>query len=59
MIYDNIKKICEAKGLTIREVEKRAGLGNAVIRAWNECSPSIRNLQAVSNVLEVEIKDLI
>ena len=59
MIYDEIKKIATEKGLSIRAIEMKAGIGNGVIDDWNERSPSINNLQKVAEVLEVPVGDLL
>ena len=59
MIYDNVKALCEERGLSISAVEKQAGLGNGTIRGWNESSPTVDNLQSVAKVLDVEINELL
>ncbi len=58
MIYDKIKKICEEKGISVGSVEKQAGLGNGTISKWNKSNPTIDNLQAVANVLKVNVNKL-
>lgn len=59
LIYDNIKKICKEKGISVGSVEKQAGLGNGAISKWNTSSPTIENLQAVAGVLKVSVNKLI
>lgn len=59
MIYDKIKKLCDEKGLTIKELETRAGIGNAVVREWNTSNPRIDTLQKVAAVLEISIDELV
>ena len=51
MIYDKIKTICNSKGISIRSVEKEAGLSNGAISKWNDASPTVDKLQAVAKVL--------
>ena len=58
-IYDNIKRLCDEKGLSIARVERRAGLGNRVIAGWKKSSPRIESLKRVADVLEVSINELI
>lgn len=53
-LYDNIKEIADRKGLSIREVERRASLGNSTVRKWNDISPSVENLIKVAKVLKVK-----
>lgn len=59
MIYENIKRIADEKNLTIRAIEREAGLGNKVIAGWKESSPSVNNLSKVANVLGVSIEELL
>ena len=59
MLYDKIKEICKAKGISISAVEKEAGLGNGAISKWNNSSPTVDNLQAVANVLKVTMDELL
>lgn len=59
LIYDRIKELCEEKGLSVRYVESAAGLKNGAISKWNESSPTIKSLKAVSDVLKVKIDKLI
>lgn len=59
MIYERIKAICKEKGLSIRQVEKSAELGNGVIRGWKTSSPTVDNVKAVAKVLKVKVNKLI
>ena len=58
-IYNKIKEICKQKGITPSSVEKQAGLANGLITKWNDFNPTVRNLKAVADVLEVSIDELI
>lgn len=58
-IYENIKEIADHKGLTIKEVERRAGLSNGSIGSWRKVSPTIGGLVKVSTVLKVSVNRLI
>lgn len=59
LIYDRIKEICKDKGVSPSSVEKKAGLGNGAITKWNAFSPSVKNLKAVADILNVSIDELI
>lgn len=59
MIYDKIKEICKEKGVSPSSVEKKAGLGNGAVTKWNDFSPSVKNLKAVADVLEISVDELI
>lgn len=58
MVYKNIERLCTEKGLSIRSVERDAGLGNGTISKWETSSPSIKNLTAVAEVLGVSPYEL-
>ena len=46
-------------GLSIREVEKRAGLENGAISKWTgTTSPRLENALNVASVLGVDVKEL-
>ena len=59
MIFDNIKTMCEERGMSISALERKAGLGNGTISGWSESSPRLEKIMAVANVLGVTIEDLI
>lgn len=59
MIYDNVKKICKEKGISLCALEKTAGLGNGVIAGWRKSSPRVDSLQAVAKVLGVKVSKLL
>lgn len=58
-IYDKIKELCDERNLPIYELERQAGIGNAVIRKWNEASPNLASLLKVAKVLGVKLEDLV
>ena len=59
MIFNNIKKLCTEKKISISQLEKEAGLGNGTISGWKESMPRIDSLQAVANVLKVKMEKLL
>lgn len=58
MIYKKVKALCEEQGISIRECEIRAGLGNGVIAGWKESVPRLDKIQAVAKVLGVPLSEL-
>lgn len=58
-VYDNIKGICTERGLSIHEVEQKAGLGYATIYHWQFSSPRLGTLAKVAIALNVPIRMLI
>ena len=59
MLYDNVKKICEEKGISVGKIEKDLQLSNGSICKWNENEPGIRKVQKVANYLGVSIEELL
>ncbi len=59
LIYDRLKEICKDKGVSPASVEKKAGLGNGAVTKWNDFSPTVKNLKAVADVLDISVDMLI
>lgn len=59
MIYDNVKRISDEKGISIFQLEKEAGLGNGTIGGWRTSTPRLDSLQAVAKVLKVKVDKLL
>ena len=59
MIFETIKELADSKGLSIRVVEQKAGLGNGTITSWRTSSPTIEKLDKVAKALGVPVTSLI
>lgn len=59
MLYDNVKKVCSEKGVSVGYVEKQCELSNGSISKWNENEPGIRKVQKVADYLGVPIEKLL
>lgn len=60
MIYENVKVLAERQGISIREVERRAGLENGSVSKWvGSVSPRLENAMKVAEVLGVDVNDLV
>lgn len=59
MIYQEVEKRCKARKMTISELERKAGLGNATIAGWRKAFPRIDKIAAVANVLGCTVDELI
>lgn len=59
MIYEKIKEVCKEKGISITQLEKKAGLTNGSISKWNDHMPQADRLKAVADVLKVKMEKLL
>lgn len=59
MIYDNVKRICDEKGISVGKLEKELDLSNGSVCKWNENEPGIRKVQKVADYLGVTIEELL
>ncbi|SMP38376.1 helix-turn-helix domain-containing protein [Anoxynatronum buryatiense] len=54
-ILNRIQALLREKGMTIAELERKANIGNGVIRRWNNSVPTADKLQRVAEVLGTTI----
>lgn len=58
-IYSLVRDKAQELGLTIAEVERRAGLSQGAIGKWQRSSPMLTNLFKVAAVLDVTPDELL
>ena len=58
-LLGKIKKSALSQGLSLREVNDKAGLGTRSIYHWKNQTPSIEKVAAVANVIHVPVSDLL
>lgn len=58
-MYETINKEAEKKGMSIRQLERDAGLGNGTIDKWKESSPKLDTLEKVAAALGMNVTTLI
>lgn len=59
MIYDEVKKIAERKGVSIRQIELDLNFSNGSISKWNQSEPAASKVVKVARYLEVPISVLL
>ncbi|EME5971835.1 helix-turn-helix transcriptional regulator [Enterococcus faecium] len=59
MLYEKIKKIANAKGISINKLEKDLGFSSSYISKWKRSVPSADKLQKVANYLNVSMEELL
>ncbi len=59
MIYDKVLTFAKERNMSIRELERRAGLSNGTISKWENSNPTAINLLKVARILEKPIEDFL
>ena len=59
MIYERIKEICNAKGITIRKLEQDLEFGRGSVRKFDQHDPSVGKMHMVAGYLGVKVDDLL
>jgi transcriptional regulator with XRE-family HTH domain len=59
LIYDNIKRVCEKKGISISTLEKKLEFSNGSICKWNDNEPGIHKVKKVADWLGIPIEKLL
>lgn len=59
MIYQNIKRICSEKKISISKLEKDVGLGNGTVGKWQTVTPRVDSIQLVAAYLGIPLAELI
>lgn len=57
-MFDNIKNISKRRGLNLKEVAKRSGLGENAIYRWKSETPRIDSIEKVAKTLGVSTTQL-
>lgn len=57
-VLNRIKEISKDRGLTLKEVARKAGIGENSIYKWKTASPSTKTLDKVAKALGVTVEDL-
>lgn len=55
MICENIKALCTKNGISLSELERATGIGNGVIRRWNDMSPRLDLITRVAEYFGVTV----
>lgn len=58
-LKEKVGNLCRERGMSIRQLEKAAGLKDRTIQHWDKSEPSGSKLQAVATALNVPIEELL
>ena len=55
MVYDNVKRMCEKRKISIAVLERDCGIANGTIGKWNlrKSSPSVATVQKIADYFGV------
>lgn len=59
LLYDNVKDLCAAKGISISRLERDLEFPRSSICKWNDNQPGIRKVQKVADYFKVPIESLL
>lgn len=59
MIYENVKKYADKKGISISVLEENAGIKKGTIGRWEILNPKAEHLKTVATILDVTIDKLL
>jgi len=59
LIYENICRIAKKKGMSIHQLEQKAGLKGVIGKWKNQFNPNITNLNKVADALGVSVATLL
>ena len=59
MIYENIKRRCKEKGISLSALEKQVGLGNGAVGKWASMNPRVDLLKRVADYFGCTVDDLL
>lgn len=58
-LYERIQELCAARGITVAELERGAGIAQRTIYKWGKQSPSAERLQQVADYLGITVDYLL
>ena len=58
-LYENIKKQCNQKGISIAKLEREVKLSVGSISHWRISDPKVGNVKAVADYLQCTIDELV
>ena len=59
VLYQRIVELCTERGITINKLENDLGMGNSVIRKWQQSTPSADKIAKVATYFNVSVDYLL
>lgn len=58
-MYDKVKKLCDARGISIYKFERDVGLANGSVSKWRAVTPSLASAKMVADYFGISVDMLI
>ena len=58
-LFETIRKLAKQRGMSLLEVNDKAGLGKSSIYNWKTTTPKIDSIRKVAKVLEINVNELV
>lgn len=55
VLYQRIVELCTERGITVNKLENDLGMGNSVVRKWQQSTPSADKIAKVATYFDVSI----
>lgn len=59
LIYENIRRLCKERGISVAQLEEKAGLKPGIAHRWKHSMPGADKLKAVADCLGVNMETLL
>lgn len=59
MIFENVKRILEEKGIQVVDFENAMGMSRGGFYKWRNHSPSVQTVKKASEILEVPVSEIL
>lgn len=59
MLVNNIRRLCNEKGISIRQLEAALGFTNGIVGSWKVKTPAVTRVKAVADFFGVTVDELL
>lgn len=59
VILENVKELCNGRGISLARLEREAGVGNGAVARWARGkTPRLKSLKLIADYFGIEMSDL-
>ena len=59
MLFDNVKRLCSERGVSVWALEPATEIGNGTIGKWRTSSPRLETIKKVADYFGVTVDELL